>query len=249
MRIWLRVVAATLTVGGCFIATPAHAEGVCPAPDDAPLVASVDPQQRIDFLSKAFDEEIRATDLWSWSLGTVFTLGGATQAVVLPIYKHDRATSIDLTVGAITFGIGAVSLFVTPLQITLPLRHARKELQAADRCAALASAEKTLVQIAHEEAKQTGWFPHVANVVVNGIAVSILAFGYGHGQQAAFSGGIGISVGEANAFSQPHNLKDVLARYRSGVLDGPPAPTSKLGWTVVPMVSPGAAGAGVALTF
>ena len=88
----------------------------------------------------------------------------------------------------------------------------------------------------------------MANIAVNTAAILILGLGYGHGQQAAFSGGIGIAVGEANAFSQPHNLKDVLARYNSGLLDGP-APASKVGWTIVPMASQQMAGAGVALTW
>jgi hypothetical protein len=239
---------AALAFAGVFIVQPALAEGACPAPDDAPLVGAVDPQRRLDFLAKAFDEEVRETDTWSWTLGSVFTAGGVAQAAVLPIYKHDRATSIDLTVGAISFGIGAVSLWGLPLQITLPLRSARRHWGDADRCAVLANAERTLVSIEKEEARETGIIPHIANVVVNTAAILILGLGYGHGQQAAFSGGIGISLGEANAFSQPHNLRSVLLQYRSGELDQPP-PAPTVSWSVVPMTTPQTAGAGVALSW
>ena len=133
MTIRVRAVAATLAVAGCLAAPTARADGTCPAPADAPNVGSVDAQTRLDFLAKAFDNEIDATDTWSWALGSAFTVAGATQAAVLPLYKHDRATSIDLTVGAISFGIGALSLWVIPLQITLPLRSARKHWNEADR--------------------------------------------------------------------------------------------------------------------
>jgi hypothetical protein len=237
MRIRLRTLAATLAIAGTLAARSARAEGaLCPAPDDAPLVAARDAQQRLDFLAQAFDEEIRDTDKWSWTLGTVFAVGGVTQAAVLPLYTHDRATSIDLTVGAVSFGIGAVSLFLTPLQVTVPLRSARRQWNAADRCAVLARAERTLVKAAKEEASETGWFPHVANFAVNAAAVLILAFGYGHGQQATFSGGIGFALGEGNIFTQPRDLQNVLLRYRSGDLDVAPV-AAKLAWSVVPVVS------------
>jgi hypothetical protein len=248
MGIRSRSAAAALAIAGAFVAQPALAEGTCPAPDDAPLVGAVDPQARLDFLSKAFDEEVRETDEWSWTLGTVFTAAGVAQAAVLPIYKHDRATSIDLTVGAIGFGIGAVSLWFVPLQITVPLNRARRHLNDPDRCAALANAERTLVAVAKEEARETGITPHIANVLVNTAAILILGLGYGHGQQATFGGGIGFALGEANAFSQPHNLRRVLLQYRSGELDQA-SPAPKLAWSIVPMTTPQTAGAGVALSW
>ncbi len=229
---------------GCLASPAAHAQdappppapALCPAPPDAPAVASIDPERRLAYLARAFDDEVRDTDLWSWSLGTVFLLGAGTEAVATQGYKNDRDTAIDLTVGAVTFGIGSLSLYLTPLQITSPLRSARSRWSDPDRCAVLARAEHLLVTVEKEEAWETGWFPQVLNGAVNIAASLVIGLGYKHGRQAVISGGSGFALGEANVFTQPRDLRDALAHYRSGVLDhGQPART--VGLSLAPVVS------------
>ncbi len=208
-------------------------------------MATIDPEVRIAYLTQAFDREVRDIDAWSWTWGGIYTTAAIAQGTVLALTTN-HATKIDLTVGTIAAGFGALSLTLLPLKLTLPMRSAsdaatQKRL-GGDPCLALASAEQTLVSVAKDQALSTGIVGHIGNVAVNlGIAL-ILGLGYGHWVSAAVSGGIGLAVGETNAFTQPHHLAEVLERYRSGRLD---PTTAKVSCSVVPVVSPSMSGATV----
>ena len=183
--------------------------------------------------ARAFDREIYDVDAWSWTWGSVYTAGTIALGVALSL-AHDHGTRIDLTVGAISAGFGAVSLYVLPLKLTVPLRVSRAHWDASDRCAALARAERTLISVEKDQALATGVFAHLGNVAVNAAIVLILGLGYGQWTSAGVSGGIGVAIGEANVLTQPHHLRDVLARYRSGQLD---APEAKVAWSVIPVLT------------
>jgi hypothetical protein len=184
----------------------------------APALASVDAESRLHFLEWAFDREIRDVDIWSWTWGSVYVAGSAAQGIVAGV-TSDRGLRIDLTVGSIAAGFGALSLFGLPLRVTLPLRDARGAWSDADRCRLLAQAEATLVEASDRERLATSWVPHVGNVLLNAGIALILGLGYGRWQSAAISGGIGVAVGEANVLSQPHHLPGLLERYRAGRLE------------------------------
>jgi hypothetical protein len=245
----LPVVLGIVTIASCLWASPARADDVCPAPDDAPLVASLSAQQRLDYLARAFDNEIDATDTWSWVLGSAYTVLAVSQASAIPFFPNDRDTRIDLTVGAVAVGVGAASLFGLPLQLTLPLRGARRHWGDPDRCAVLARAERTLVSVQKDQARATGITPHIVNVLANTGVALILIVGYGHYKTGPITAMNGFALGEGNAFSQPSNLREVLARYRSGQLDGPAKPVSKVGWAFVPTVTPQMTGATFAMSW
>ena len=219
---------------------------VCPAPEGAPAVATIDSEVRIAYLTQAFDREVRDIDAWSWTWGGIYTAGTIGQGIALGLTTN-HATKIDLTVGTIAAGFGALSLTLLPLKLTLPMRSAsdaaKQKRLGEDPCLALASAERTLLRVEKDQALATGIVPHIGNVAVNlGIAL-ILGLGYGHWVAAALSGGIGFAVGETNAFTQPHHLAEVLEQYRSGRLD---EATPKLSsCAVVPVVSPSMSGAAV----
>jgi hypothetical protein len=206
---------------------------VCPAPEDAPAVAHADPGERLDYLARTFDREIYDVDAWSWTWGSVYAAGTVVEGVALSL-THDPAARIDLTVGVLSTGFGAVSLYVLPLKLTLPLRAARAHWNAPDLCAPLARAEHTLVSVESDQALATGVFAHLGNVAVNAAIVLILGVGYGHWTAAALSGGIGVAVGETNVLTQPHHLRDALLRYRSGQFD---APERKVAWSLLPVVT------------
>jgi hypothetical protein len=226
------LVIAALTFAGLAAAKESRAE-VCPAPQDAPAVAQVDSRERLDYLARAFDREIRDVDAWSWTWGGVYT--GATIALGVALSQsHDRGARIDLTVGVVSTGFGAASLYLLPLKLTLPLRAARADWITADPCTILLRAERTLVRVEKDQEFATGIFTHVGNLAVNAAVVLILGWGYGRWTSAALSGGIGVAVGETNVLTEPHHLRDVLARYRSGQLDQPPA---KVAWSIVPFVT------------
>jgi hypothetical protein len=243
-----RLLAGILTIAASFSTHAARAEN-CPAPADAPLVASIPAEQRLDYLARAFDDEVTATDHWSWMLGSIYTVFAASQASAIPFFPNDRDTRIDLSVGAVALGVGALSLYVLPLQLTVPLRSARRHWNEGDRCAVLAEAERTLVSVQQDEARQTGIVPHIVNVVANTGVALILILGYGHDKVGVITGMNGFALGEANAFTQPSNLRDVLARYRSGQLDGAAAPSTKVGWGITPTVTRQMAGAAFGITW
>jgi len=225
----------------------AHAD-MCPAPNDAPGVASIDAQQRLDYLARAFDEEVRTTDIWSWTLGSAFTVGAVAQASLIPAYPF-HASNVDLSVGSVSMGVAALTLWVLPLQITLPLRDARKHWNDGGQCEALARAERTLASVQKDQARATGVVPHVVNILANTGIMLILGLGYDHWKVGIVSGFVGTGIGEGNALTQPSNLGEVLARYRSGQLDALTPPVPKVAWGVVPTVNQQMAGASFALSW
>jgi hypothetical protein len=240
------VFAATLLLAG-LACRDARAD-VCPAPAGAPGVASIDSQERIDYLHRAFDREIGDIDRWSWAWGAVYGAGVVAQGVAL-VPTTDHGKRIVLEVGAASTGVGFLSLTVLPLKITLPLRTARRHLNDPDPCAALARAEHILESANKDQLLGTGIVGHLGNILVNvGIGL-ILGLGYNQWTPAVESMVVGIGVGEANAFTQPHHLADVLARYRSGRLDGPDVPPLSVSWSIRPVATPQMTGAALTLAW
>jgi hypothetical protein len=220
----------------------AHADA-CPAA--TPALEAIDAEERLRFLGATFDREIRNVDVWSWTWGSIYAAAAVTQTAVIPVVS-DHGVRTDLAVGAVSAGVGSLSLYLLPLQITLPLRNARRQWADPDRCRVLASAEETLATGARHEAFSNGVVPHIGNVLANAGIALILGLGYGRWKSAAISGGIGLAVGETNAFTQPHRLPTALQRYRAGQLENGPAAVA---WSVAPLRVDGAWGAAIALTF
>jgi len=189
----------------------------CPAPG-APTLESVDAEARIDFLRTAIDREIRDVDLWSWSWGSIYVAAGGVQAIGAAV-THDRGLRVDLTVGAISAGVGALTLYGLPLRVTLPLRDARQGAGKGDRCRVLAEYEAALESAANTQRLGGGWVPHAGNVLFNVGLALVLGWGFRRWKSAAISAGIGVVVGEANILTQPHRLPGVVERYRAGHLD------------------------------
>jgi hypothetical protein len=241
-----RFVFATAVLGSTAVLASTRATAaVCPAPEGAPAVASIDSEVRLEYLTSAFDREVRDIDAWSWTWGAIYTAATIGQGTAL-VLTTNHATKTDLAVGTIAAGFGALSLTLLPLKLTLPMRSAssaaKERPPGEDPCLALAGAEQTLLHVAKDQALSTGILGHIGNVVVNIGLTLILGLGYGHWVSAALSGGIGVAVGETNAFTQPHHLADVLERYRSGRLD---PTTTTVSWSVVPVVTPSMSGATV----
>ena len=241
-----RFVFAAAVLGAATVPST-HAGAVeCPAPEWAPAVATIDAGVRLEYLTRAFDREVRDIDTWSWTWGGIYAGAAIAQGTALVLIKNP-ATRTDLAVGTIAAGFGALSLTLLPLKLTLPMRSASSAAKqprvGEDPCLALAGAERTLVAVEKNQALSTGIVGHIGNVAVNlGLAL-ILGLGYGHWVAAALSGGIGLAVGETNAFTQPHHLAEVIEQYRSGGLD--PTPPKVSSWSVVPAVSRSMSGATV----
>jgi hypothetical protein len=239
---------AFAAVLGSAVASTRASAATCPAPEWAPAVAALEPEARLRYLARAFDREVRDIDIWSWTWGGIYAAATIGQGIALGLTtNHDLKT--DLAVGTIAAGFGTLSLTLLPLKLTLPMRSASaaaRELQPGeDPCFALVRAERTLQSVLDDQALATGILTHIGDVAVNAAIVFILGFGYGHWVSAAVSGGIGLAVGETNAFTQPHHLAQVMDRYRSGALDA--APLSS--WSIVPVVSRSMSGATLVLAW
>jgi len=213
---------------------------VCPAPQEGGggSVADIDAQERLDYLARAFDREIGDIDTWSWTWGGIYTAAAVVQGALIP-GAPNHGQQVDLVVGTGSAAFGALALTLLPLQLTLPLRSARGHWGDPDRCATLARAERALFRAEKDQALATGILGHVGNVVVNAGLALLLGLGYGRWSSAALNGGIGLAVGETNAFTQPHHLADVVERYRSGRFD---LRSPRLSWAVAPVLSTGMAG-------
>jgi hypothetical protein len=220
--------AASASLATLSWSTRAGAAGgaACPAPEAAPL-GSIDAETRLRFLARVFEREVRDLDIWSWSWGTTYVAAAAAQGSIAAVTR-DHGLRIDLTVGAVSAGVGALTLYGLPLQVTLPLRAAPRPANAMrappnvpdpELCRALAEAETTLFGAASRERLSSGWLAHAGNVLFNAGLVVVLGVGFRRWASAALSAGIGTAVGEANVLTQPHHLPDVSDRYRAGHLD------------------------------
>jgi hypothetical protein len=209
--------------------TSAQAQ-VCPGAPDGGTKA------RLAYLAWAFDREIQNVDTWSFTWGTIYVGAAGAQGAAAGLTTN-AATRTDLEVGVIAAAFGAVSLYGLPLKLTLPLRSVRRHWKEGDECAALARAEATLLSVEKDQRLANGPVAHIGNVLVNVGLGLILGLGYGHWTSAGISFGVGVVVGEANAFTQPHQLTDVLAHYRRGQLDNRPLTRAipPLSWSLVPL--------------
>jgi hypothetical protein len=232
------VVAGALVVGLSTAAPAAALE--CPAgPGASAALASIDAEARLQFLQWAFDREIRDVDLWSWTWGSAY-VGATTAQGIIAGVTHDHGLRTDLTVGSAAAGFGALSLFGLPLRVTLPLRDARRLWSDADRCRLLAAAEATFAEVVDREKMANGWIPHAGNVLLNAGIALLLGWGFKRWESAGISGAVGVAVGEANIFTQPHRLPRLLDGYRAGRLEENNAPAIALS---------GGPGAGVSWAF
>jgi hypothetical protein len=218
----------------------------CPTRPDAVALTDAEVELRLAFLADTFDREVRNVDAWSWTWGSVYAAGAAAQATVAGVTK-DTGVREGLTVGAISTGIGSVSLYVLPLTLTLPLRSAERRWDDPDRCTLLELAERALADGAKHEALSNGIVPHIGNVVANAAVALVLGLGFHLWTSAAISAGSGLAVGEANVFTQPHGLGRAEQRYRTGDLS-----RSRGGgtWSVIVLrVEGGGAGLAARLVF
>jgi hypothetical protein len=236
---------SALALVACFVARTAAAD-TCPVMEGAPGLARTATEERLAYLARAFDREVHDVDTWSWTWGSIYTAGVVAESVALGITTN-HGTRTDLTVGVIATAVGAASLYGLPLKLTLPLRAARRHWDDPDACAVLARAERTLVNVEANQRLATGILPHLGNVAANAAIALILGVGYGRWSSAAISAGVGLAIGETNAFTQPHHLSTVLTRYRSGQLDGPDVPPPSVSWAIAPVLTRRMSGAALVL--
>ncbi|MGD0678641.1 MAG: hypothetical protein ABSC94_24805 [Polyangiaceae bacterium] len=207
-----------LVVCACVLAPRGARAESCPAPADAPLLADHDSEERLAFLGRVFDREVHDLDVWSWTWGSIYATAAVAQVATIPLVQ-DKGVHEDLGAGAVSAAIGSLSLFLLPLEITLPLRGARSDWADPRRCRLLRESETTLTRVEGQQRLSTGWLPHVGNVAFNAGLALVLGWGFGRWKSAAISAGVGTAVGELNILTQPHHLAEAIERYHAGKLD------------------------------
>jgi hypothetical protein len=238
------VLAALACIAAATASPKARAEE-CPVRPDGVALTEAEVEARLSFLADTFDHEVRNVDVWSWTWGSVYVAGTAAQATIAGITK-DEGTRQGLTVGAISTGVGAVSLYVLPLRLTLPLRTVKRRWDDPYRCQLLDIAEQVLADGVKHEALSNGIVPHIGNVVANAAVALVLGLGFHLWTSAAISAGSGLAVGEANVFTQPHGLRKAEERYRAGDLARRGGGVT---WSVVPLRFEGGGGLAARLVF
>jgi len=193
----------------------------CPAGRGGPALAEIDSQTRLLFLLRALDEDAEHLHTWSLVWGSSYAAATAAQLVALPLVRGP--VRIDLTAGAIAAAVGTASLYLLPLRITSQASRAHRDALDPDPCRALARVEARFFETADIDRLSAGWVAHAGNVAINAALALILGIGYGRWLSAAISAVVGLSVGEANLLTQPHDLISAEKAYlRLGSTAAPP---------------------------
>jgi hypothetical protein len=249
-------VLATLLLASSLASAQEH----CRAIDGgAPELAAVDARVRLQFIDDGLRAGARRARIWSWSWLTLYTTLTATYGG-LAIAAASRDSKIDYWIATGSSAIGVLTLAAMPLAVKADQRRLSRLLanpppnaEGQDPCVLLAQAEAYLVRDAASEAFGVSPLVHAGSFVFNaGIAI-LLGAGFGHWDTAAITGAIGIVVGEAEILSQPTDVVDLLAVYRTGRLvtptTGSRASRRILGWSAAPLVAKDRVGLTVGFAF
>lgn len=224
---------------------PLHAQS-CAAMDGADAaLQQIDPQERVDWLSKQLEDESAAAQRWSgvWRAG--YITAAAAEVALTPFQSRtDRKESY---LGASSCLVGVVALTVSPLDVTEDGKGQRARTAEWARseglCAALARVERRVIAHAANERSNKGWLNHTGNAAFNILLGALFAFGLHDKTAGVVNLVAGTAVGELMINTQPDRLTDVLHDYRAGHLDTP-APA----WLRLMAAAP-TAGPGLALAF
>ncbi|HZS35245.1 MAG TPA: hypothetical protein VFF06_00385 [Polyangia bacterium] len=210
---------------------------------------SLDAAARLAYLRENLRRGARHVRAWHYAWSGIYGALTTYQLVLIPF--GDREQRIDYYFGASSALLGFAVLWIAPLKVMRDQRWLERRIAAAppgeSPCAPLADAERLLLRDAASEAFGKSALVHAGNVALNVGLLLALGFGFGHWQQAAIQGPVGIVVGELQIFSQPRDEMTTLARYRSGQLT--PAPRERYWLSVVPDLSRDRAGLSLTIDF
>jgi len=223
----------------------ARAETRCASRPELPQVASFDGEERLRFLDQALKRVARRARLWTWMWAGIYSGLAVYNLAWALAPPHDRARTIDGSVGAAGSLVGlAVLAILPPSAVGGQYRFARHLRARPEVCAAVAEAERLLVKEANDEAFGKSALVHAGTFAFNALLGGLLAGVWGHGDQAAITALVGTAIGEAQIFTRPTTATQALERYRAGLLGAAPE-RSAAAWMVLPQLGP--AGAGISL--
>jgi hypothetical protein len=216
----------------------------CPAPADAPNLASVDAERRLAFVESALDRAEAQSAKWGGFWRATFQTTAAVQFSLAHVAKRD-ADRIDLIAGGIKSSTGLVFAWVFRLPAE---KHegpwAERPWREGALCDRLASAEEALERDAKFEKRGRSIGMQALGLGFN-VAVGVTTYLMHKRLWSVLLGMVtGGIVGEIRVFTQPTVASDAIASYKTGV-------AAKTAWSVLPTVMPHPGGGelGVALTF
>ena len=239
---------ALLGVGLCVVlgllavSPPLRAQACAPIAGGDAVLAQVDAQERLSWLSRQLEDESLAAQRWSgvWRAGYITAAAG--EVAITPF--QSRAARSETYLGASSCLVGVVALSVSPLEVMAQGQGQRaRSAELAGRegvCAALARVEHRLIAHAANERQHKGWLNHTGNAAFNILVGSLFAFALHDKTAGVVNLVAGTAIGELMINTQPDRLTDVLRDYRAGHLDTP-APAWLRAVTAVPAMAPGVA--------
>jgi hypothetical protein len=208
-----------------------------------PALERMDAQLRIDWIRDRLRTGARRARIWAWTWAGIYsalTVGNLILSGVDPEEKK-----VDDYLGAAASFIGLGTFIVTPLRIMRDQRWLDRRLRNAppgiDPCVLVADAERLLIRDADGEAFGKSPLVHAGNFGINLACALILGLGFGHWDQAAIQGAVGIVIGEVMILTQPQEAIHDLARYRRGEL-GADFRYRPFAWGLAPLVGHDRAG-------
>jgi hypothetical protein len=215
---------------------------LCPAPPGSLALGSEDSEVRLSFLLRAMDEDSRHLATWSLVWGSAYATALAGQLTAIPLVQG--GIRVDLSAGAIAAAVGSASLYLLPLRITGRAHFEPQVLEDSDRCKVLAQVEQRFFEAAQIDRLSGGWIAHAGNLAINAALALVLGLGYGRWTSAGISAAVGLAVGEANLWTQPHGFIADQARYLEL---GTHRDVDRGGsWVMIPIATRSFAGAAIA---
>ena len=195
----------------------ARAETHCRAIAGGSLkLESIDANERLAFLRDALRRGARHARIYHWGWTAIYA--GLTAYNGGRIASDDAYNRINDYFGTGASAFGLLVLWIAPLKVMRDQRWLERRLSRAppdeDRCAQLADAERLLLRDAEGEAFGKSALIHIGNFAFNTGLALVLGIGFGHWDQAAIQGLVGVAVGELQSFTQPSDEIVTLARYR-----------------------------------
>jgi hypothetical protein len=164
-------------------------------------------------LHEATEREVHNLKIWSWSWSSIYAAAGITQ-VALAYGLENTSYRTGFLIGAVSAGLGSLSLLILPLRFTAPLQHLLAHWdEHPDRC-------KVLRKVAGDEAVTKSWIGHAGVFVANAAVTLLLGIGFHRWEAGLVGGAIGMALGELNLLTEPTHLQQAL--------EGPPTTQIRL---------------------
>jgi hypothetical protein len=228
----------------------ARATECAPIAGGLPELEHIDASVRLRFIRDRLRVEAHKTRIWAWTWAGIYSTITVVDLGLL--HDHSRHALIDNGVGAGASAVGILSIALVPPAVIGDQywleRRLRNATPGTDACALLADAERLLMRSAKSAAFGKSPLIHAGNFAFNLGVSFLLGFGFGHWEQAALQGLVGIAVGEVMIISQPAELVRDLRRYRAANLGLPPN-WHPVSWSIAPMIGQHHTGLMAGITF